>query len=258
MKLNLLILLSLFSLSAWSNVIEASLSPDNFCQARKDKSYFQKLLFEKDNRLAFTNQGGLIDGGTCWWHSRITRNAAYLAYFSPHKAKPTEMEAFLIVSRLRTGSAVVEIPGYHNLKEFSEDWEDTIQWHLNDWQIFDGFIGQSWINALAGKTKVTPNKLKSIMEETFKRVNQDKEVVFHKLQLPGIPAHAWLVVKMEKTENGYRLKVIDSNYRYKKFHLYERGDGSFYTSSYKNFVPYVDYTNEEKKLRKVVSNYCSK
>ena len=119
---------SIFTFSANS----ASQEEVKFC-AEND---VQKKISNSNNRLSFTNSGGLVNGGVCWWHSRFTRNANYVAVFSPDKAKPHNKtmrrpkkparkspikrlpapgSVKYILKQIKYGK-VVEIPGYKNLR----------------------------------------------------------------------------------------------------------------------------------------------
>ena len=47
---------------------------------------------ETTNLMSFKNQGGLFNGGVCWWHSRFQRNIFYLSIFRPDLNKPLKSE----------------------------------------------------------------------------------------------------------------------------------------------------------------------
>jgi len=260
---------SLFSFSAYSAPKEEL----KFC-AEND---VQKKISISSNRLSFKNQGGLANGGVCWWHSRFTRNANYVAVFSPEKAKPhnktmnrpkkfagkTPMKRVpapgsvkYILKQIKYGK-VVEIPGYKNLREFSKANRKEIQKLLGDWQIEDGFIKQSWVVGLMGKSKTTAAKFEKSMDKTFKRVSKG-QAVYQKLQIKGVVAHAWIVTGMEKTRDGYNISVIDSNYSSTRIWRYKKGDTHFNYPGWGKFVPYTERTREEKKTKKAKEKFCMK
>ena len=83
------------------------------------------------------------------------------------------------------------------------------------------------------------------------------EVVYQKLQMPGVTAHAWLVLGMTQTSNGYRLLVLDSNTYSPDTYYYEKGMTSFGYHGFTNFVPYTGKTKEENKLKSIVAKDCS-
>lgn len=258
----------------FSSVSMAQDAKSQYCA----KTDLKQQLNDGENRLAFRNHGGLMNGGVCWWHSRFLRNASYLAYFSPEKPIPqdtyitkkrrkssgrgyTQYEVpapgsiHAILDSIKSGNEVVEITGFENLNDFSRHFRSEIIELLEKWQIEDGFIKQQWIVGLSGSHIVEPSKLEEIMNETFERVNND-EIVYHKLQIKGIVAHAWLVQDMVKTDKGYKLFVIDSNYNSITTYEYQMGDQSLYHRGYGQFVPYIENTREEGKLQKTKLKFC--
>jgi len=251
-KLVLLTALSLLTISSFG----APKSKSEFCKSQGSSDFVQSSLLERTSRMAFQNYGGLINGGVCWWHSRFQRNAIYLTVYRPDLPKPTTIEAEEIIKDIRFAKGVVTIPGYENFNEFSRDYHDEIQSRLEGWQRTDGMIFQQWVVGLAGSSETTEEKLKKEMDELYKQVKAG-DIVYQKLQIKGITAHAWLVIGMTKNEYGYDLFVIDSNspsstqtYRYKE------GNQSFYHSYYGNFVPYTGKNRELKKLKRRVKSFC--
>ena len=93
------------------------------------------------------------------------------------------------------------------------------------------------------------------MHKLYEKLKTGK-VVFQKLQMPGIVAHAWLVVDMQNTDDGYLLDIIDSNHGSIKTYRYEKGMTNFYYFGFGNFVPYTEQKGEEKRLRKIASKFC--
>lgn len=229
---------------------------ERFCSERVvDEHALQRFLRNSDNRLAFTNGGGLMGGGVCWWHSRFTRNAAYLVQFRPDLPAETDAKAIKrMVTDIRKGKKVVVVPGFRNLREFSTAYIDEIQSKLEGWQKHDGFIEQAWITGLSGSTEVTAEDLGKKMDDLYALVGEG-DVVYQRLQLPGIASHAWLVVDMEKTAGGYKIYIIDSNTYSIDTYEYRQGDTSF---SYwgDNFVPYTGKTKEEQRLQKILNKSC--
>ena len=243
---------------ASSNLFAAtsSKSADEFCNDRKDNKYFRNFLEEDESRMAFRNQGGLVDGGVCWWHSRFQRNATYLTIYRPDKRRPTDSQAKKIIKKIRKGRSIVEIPGFSNFEEFSSAYRSYIQDTLEAWQKVDGILLQQWVVGLAGSSETTPEDLEEKMHELYSEVSTG-DIVYQKLQIKGITAHAWLVIDMEKTSIGYELRVIDSNYpNSTNVYSYEYGDTSFYHGFYGSFVPYTGKDSELKRLKRVVSKYC--
>lgn len=254
-KFSLLTAVLLSSFVAKADISSQQLN--RFCSERKGEHDVQKLLFDEDNRISFQNQGGLFNGGVCWWHSRFLRKAAYLAVFSPTKPVPSEKEIKKIIDDLRRGRGIVEIPGYKNLTEFTSENSDLVLKELEAWQRIDGFINQGWLLGIRGKTKVAPEKFKSMMDELYADVSSG-EVVFQILQIKGIDAHAWLVIDMKKTYSGYELKVVDSNFPLEtKTYFYEEGMTNFNNYYYGDFVGYTYKSKEDSRLQKRVEKICN-
>jgi len=228
-----------------------------FCQERLGTDLsVQQLLQNNANLLGFTNHGGMMNGGVCWWHSRYTRNAAYTAQFRPDLPRPTDERTIKrIVMDIRKGKKIVVVPGFRNLQDFSRYHYAEIQNKLEDWQETDGILNFQWVAGLSGSSQVNEDQLSRKMDELFERVSRG-EVVYQKLQMPGIVAHAWLVVGMERVDgNSYRLKVIDSNYNSIMTHTYRPGMKSM--GSYDSFVPYTGKVKEERRLRRILTRECA-
>ncbi|MCF8058293.1 MAG: hypothetical protein K9K67_03295 [Bacteriovoracaceae bacterium] len=174
---------------------EAPQSKGDFCgQFKSNKTRTQSILQNDEMRMAFQNRGGLINGGVCWWHSRFQRNAAYLTIYKPDQPMPDVEEAKSIIKKIRFASEVVTIPGFSNFYEFSSYFRDEIQDRLDGWQRTDGFIMQQWVVGLAGSSETTPENMKDIMDDLYKQVSLG-DVVYQKLQIKGIVAHAWFEVR---------------------------------------------------------------
>ncbi len=238
---------------------------NDLCMAIRNIGFFQrKLLTDPGSRLAFRNLPGPINRGVCWWHSRFTRAANYLTVFRPDiLKKPRSYEVVKILRHIRRRDKVVEIPGYRNLYEFSEDHKALIEKELNRWSLIDAF-NFSLVNGLRGNTKEKPKKLETMMDDLFHLVRDRGRVVFQTLQLPGFSSHSWLVVDMQPTLEGYEVSVVDSNYfDIQKWH-YKRGQTHFWYSFREllpvegPFVPYSnqDWQAEEDRIMGLVKNYC--
>ena len=249
-----------FSLiSASSMAARPSTNEAKFCQDRSTQEFAKELTRNSSNLMAFRNHGGLANGGVCWWHSRFQRNALYLTIFKPELAKPTEDEARDIIKQIRAAKNIVTIPGYSNFREFTYDFEALVQRELEKWQKGDGFIRMAWTKGLAGKSEVEADKLKANMDAIYEEVELKKNIAYNKLQIPGIDAHAWLVVKMIKRENGYDLTVLDSNFpNMTETYNYREGDTYLNYHGIFKFVPYLERTNEMEQINNVINKFCNK
>lgn len=236
----------------------ASTSAVEFCAQRRDTNYLQDLMKDSDNHLAFRNHGGLIGGGVCWWHSRFTRNALHLAIYRPDMARPSVAQMRSIIKDIRRGNNVVIIPGFRNLREFSSHRvaAELIQKELEAWQRVDGFVRQQWIVGLMGSSSVSADELSKKMDDLYETVVLEKNITYQKLQLPGVVAHAWLVVDVDKTPDGYELQVHDSNYYGIRNWSYREGMTDFRYSGFGNFVPYTERERELRGIKSVASRFC--
>lgn len=231
------------------------LAKENFCNKRAEPDSIQAMLLSPLSALSFSNQGGLFGGGVCWWHSRFTRNAAYVVRFRPDLPAPTDAEAKKLIKDIRAARGIVEVPGFANLLNFSRAYDELILKELEAWQRKDGFVNQQWVAGLSGSSNIKPEALERRMDELFARV-QNGEVVYQKLQMPGVVAHAWLVLGMTQTAAGYRLLVLDSNTYTPDTYDYEKGMTSFDYHGFTHFVPYTGKTKEETKLKRIVAEDC--
>lgn len=229
-----------------------------FGTSSSDREIIQDLSSEAINLMAFKNDGGLFNGGVCWWHSRFQRNMLYLSIFRPDLPKPpTSSELQKIIRQVRQGTSVVTIPGYANLAEFSAQNQKYIQKELNDWQLYDGVILGSWIDGLKGDTKVSATTLQAMMNEVYNYVAVEKKIAYQKLQIKGITSHAWLIVGMKQMPSGIDLGFIDSNNpRMSEVYSYKLGDQSFNVKGYGDFVPYLEFKREELRLSSVGKDFC--
>ncbi|MBT3585402.1 MAG: hypothetical protein HN509_10890 [Halobacteriovoraceae bacterium] len=235
---------------------QAATSKAEFCANNVSGDTIKSMLLSSENRLTFTNRGGLANGGVCWWHSRFTRKALYLAIYRPDLPKPSNKEAAKIVKAIRMGKGVVEVPGFKNLSDFSRTHRKQIQDRLEKWQIGDGFLRGQWAVGLWGGSDTTAAKMQKRMDDLFQDVMVKKDITYQVLQLPGIVAHAWLVVNMEKTSNGYKIQVIDSNYSSPRTHTYKRGDTHLTLGYFGKMVGRTGKRSELKKMKKIIKKYC--
>ena len=76
--------------------------------------------------------------------------------------------------------------------------------------------------------------------------------------MKGIGSHAYLVIQMKTTDDGYQLTVIDSNYPLDSLTTnYHKGD-HFLTVGKFDFVPYVGFQNDFKKIFSALQSTCKK
>lgn len=260
MKKLSLTLLSLFSLT--SNASTLPQTKADYCtrfeNSSPERETIQDLSNESANLMAFKNDGGLFNGGVCWWHSRFQRNILYLSIFRPDLKKPTTTAQLQnIIHQIRLGNSVVSIPGYTNFEEFSKENQTLIQTELNDWQLYDGVVLGGWIDGLKGDTSVPPGVLEGMMNEVYDYVAIKKKIAYEKLQIKGITSHAWLVVGIKKMPGGYEVGYLDSNSpRMSLNYSYKTTDSSFFIKGYGDFVPYLEFKREEERLVDAGKIFC--
>jgi hypothetical protein len=232
-------------------------------------SEFKDKMFAVENRIAFQNQGGMQNGGVCWWHSRFQRAAWSLAVFDPSKPIPSDNEALQMVRTLIREDSVVVIPGYANLHDFTAANESMIQHELNQWQIRDGFLNQAWLRGISGRSSLPAPKLKTQMDSIyteFKLASLNQEVIWLMLQIKGIVSHASLIAEMTSVaDGGYHLAVVDSN-RPEGIvtYDYQVGDTSLTPASPADYagdfkmVPYLGYKKDLAKARTAIAQHCNR
>lgn len=248
----ILLLVSPFQVNAFS----PSESIQEFCSDRQLPDYVKSLTLDESNLMSFKNHGGFIRGGVCWWHSRFQRNALYLTYYAPEKEKLPRHEVKWLIRRIRNANNVLEIPGFKNFLEFSAYYAKEIQNELEAWQRFEGFRF-TWIRGLRGSARVSPEWMRQLMDNLHQEVTVKNNIGYQKLQMPGINAHAWLVINMVKHESGYDLEVLDSNFpNMTKPYYYKFGDTHLEYHDGTHFTPYLEYVNEMERIHSVISATC--
>ena len=238
---------------------------ERYCTQSRDPWSAQRAIENSNHQLMFRNQGGFGGLGTCWWHSRFTRNASLLAVYRPDLPLPTLKQARAIIRalsrpRISPRVEVVEIPGYENLYHFSWDWQEEIQRRFNAWQLEEGILGLDVISRGIGASRRDPKRLEREMDALYARV-QSGEIVYQKLQIRGVAAHAWLVTAMQPTEMGYTMTVIDSNFPGETLREeYIRGTRAIVRSSddhsKQEVAPYTEFSWELDRMREARDRYC--
>lgn len=230
---------------------------DQFCVDRGNARFAKDLTRSAGNLMAFSNRGGIANGGVCWWHSRFQRNALYLTIYNPQKKRPTEDEAAKIIEKIRDGKDVVEIPGYRSFSDFTTYHQTQIQRELEKWQKSDGIVKFNWLIGLSGDNVVTSEKMKEMMDELYDYVENQGHIAYQKLQIKGVTAHAWLVINMKKTARGYDLETLDSNFPMRtNVYRYTEGMSSFNHYHYGQFTPYLERKGEMDKILLSIMKQC--
>jgi hypothetical protein len=227
-----------------------------FCE-RKNSDIHRELA-EPKNRIEFKNGGGLLNGGVCWWHSRLQRSSLYLARFNPLRPKPNGAQIRGILSALKNMNQVVEIGGYANFHEFSKGEKPSVQSLLEAWQKEDGILYFQWIRGLSGKHRLPSRELEVRMDELAELVSSSPTPVWAMAQMKGITSHSFLIRTMEALPTGYKLELIDSNSPADlRYAHYQRGDQSLRLVEGRNeFVLYPGFQTDFKKMKSTLSEHC--
>lgn len=228
-----------------------------FCSDRLEPDYVKSLTQDESNLMSFKNHGGFAGKGVCWWHSRFQRNALYLTYYVPEKEKLPQHEVRWLIRRIRNANDVLEIPGFKNFREFSTHYAEEIQDELETWQRFEGFRF-TWIRGLRGSARVSAEWMRQLMDNLYQEVIFKKNIGYQKLQMPGLKAHAWLVINMVQHDSGYDLEILDSNFpNMTKPYYYKFGDTHLQYEKGSYFTPYLEYVNEMERINSVISETCN-
>jgi hypothetical protein len=233
-------------------------SKEEFCDRINNEESILDLSTDSMNLISFKNQGGLFNGGVCWWHTRFQRNSLYTVILRPELPRlKSQSDIKKVIRSIREAKTMTVIPGYTSFNEFTTTHKEDILNELENWQLYDGVVLGSWVDGLKGDISVKPERLAEMMDKLFHYVSVEKKMAYEKLQIKGITAHAWLIVGMKKSTNGYEIGLIDSNNPMAiENYTYKYGESSFYDKSYGNFVPYTEFIREEDRLRLVSKNYC--
>lgn len=209
-------------------------------------------------RIAFKNSGGLINGGVCWWHSRLQRSSFFLVKYAPESSAPTQKQLNMILNGLRSMDRVVIIPGYSDFHSFTRAYQKQFQRMLNDWQIFDGVYNFQWLRGISGKPFLLPREMAFRMDAVYDSYQKSPASMWVMAQMEGITSHSFLIRHMEKVNGGYDLDLIDSNHPMEIVTVnYHEGDQTLKTDrGSRNFVPYVGFQEDFRKISSSLVGHC--
>ena len=235
-------------------LIALNSNAQTICQRTQDE--LRAAFFDPQERIAIRNNGGIANGGVCWWHSRLQRAAIYLTSYAPSKTKPSSAEARAIILKITLMREVVEIPGFRNFFDFSTEFAKEVQVELNAWQIRDGFIFQQWVRGLSGKSSMPSEELAEHMDAIYSDFKTHAPGLWVMAQMKGITSHALLIIGMTPTADGYDLMVIDSNHPAENTLIsYHHGDTS--VSQY-SMVPYTGFNSDYVRIEHALAKECER
>lgn len=97
----------------------------------KDNGY---AIFYLEENIIAVNSAGPYGTGLCWWVTRLTHRAGYLAELRPELTKPNEDEVKDILQQLKDAQHFVMIPGYKSFSDFYQSNQKIINDFLANWQ----------------------------------------------------------------------------------------------------------------------------
>ena len=240
----------------------AAVSREEYLELCRDPSLVRSLAANppgggpNPNLLCFGSRGGLLGKGVCWWHSRFTRNALYLAWFRPEQRPPGTEAARSIVKTIMKAEGVVDVPGYSNLCDFSSDHQDAIQKTLERRQLFEGLVKFAWVDGLWGPSATTWDGLRREMVR-IADVTSSLGLAYAKFQVPGLDAHAVLINGVEELDGGgFRACYLDSVSRREESFVLGPGDRQVELSSGMRGVPHLQRTGELQRLRCMMRKFA--
>lgn len=228
----------------------------NFCE--RNRQDILSIMQEPTARIAFKNTGGLINGGVCWWHSRLQRSSFFLVRYAPANPRPNPKQLNEILLGLRNMDRVVTIPGHADFQSFTRTYQKQIQRMLNDWQVIDGLYHFQWLRGISGKPALPAPRMIDRMNAVYDAYKNSPAAMWIMAQMEGITSHSFLVVHMEKVNGGYDLDLIDSNHPMEVVKVsYQEGDQSLRTNkSSTPFVPYVGFQEDFRRISKGLVGHC--
>jgi hypothetical protein len=228
----------------------------DFCA--RNRNDILALMAQPSARMAFKNNGGIGNGGVCWWHSRYQRSSFFLVKYAPEKAKPNWLQLQQIINGIRNMNSVVTIPGFADFQSFTRAYQNQIQGVLNDWQVFDGVFNFEWIRGISGNSALPPKDMEARMDAVYQSYRQSPAAMWVLAQMQGISSHAFLVIHMEKVNGGYDMDLIDSNHPLEIVSVrYQSGDQFLVTNRGSNqFVPYVGFQDDFRKIKASLVGHC--
>lgn len=235
-------------------------SMNSLCEMAREPKKFRLMLLNPDNLIPIPNQGGIADGGVCWWHSRLQRSSIYLAHYSPHKLKPNEKETNQILKKLRQMESFVEIPGYSQFSSFIQDNKETVQKFLENWQITDGVFGFGFLMGLPNKSKdFTDSDLQQEIKNLRQQVNQENKIVYQMVQTAGVKSHSWLItdVQISDYDSSAEISVVDPAFPQEiSVVRHIGGDNQLSTQMYGQLHSFTQQEKELEKIKQVYLKNC--
>ncbi len=196
---------------------------------------------------------GWLNIGVCWWHSRLQRSSLYLMNFRPDLPKPTLRQVLVILEQVFRMHTVVEVPGYSNLYDFSQDWEHYFMEYLS-WVQLQDTLYMEWVRGIRPNT-MSPATLHIKADQIHEAVTKGKiQYLALKTSNSKTYTHAALVVHSVKTRTGYRFFIVDS--KSDPGEAARPLDYEYGTSTLDTWVPYLQFDEDYSKIKMAIQWYC--
>lgn len=280
----IIILMLLFSSSSFANSLSGK---EGFCQDRSSNIRKLTEIRSDENRLAFGNAAGGLGIGLCWWVARLQRHMTETLVFEGGSKHYTDCPLIPRndLERLfaRTlNHQITHVQCFNNLHDFTLAHKNQLLRLVSDWQVQDTY-NLHFILGLKGSPRIRPEKLAANIEEIYHLVKVRHQITYAMLQLPGVASHAWLVIDVVRTNTGFILDVLDSNFPKHILRVeYKYGNGeislprdlvekigpptpnrpwSIFKDKgppYSEFALFPMYISEGYRLQRAALNYCSR
>ena len=265
-------------LSLWAHKVSAETSKDKFCREHSSLKNIETRMRDYRNMVGVGNDSGFLgmNTGVCWWHSRFQRNSSYLVQMAPDQPAPTKKQAKELIKKIVSGKEVVVIPGHTDFRMFTHTYRKEVIGALRGWINRDFIIKQDWTKIFKGDAILSVGDFQNHMGNLHQEFIENDGIMLIILNIDGPIKHSWLVTNFQKNENGWDLSIVDSESALYVFDIFISKDASSMLPSYKfeknkeflrssaariaNYtgVGYVHQQPELKRLKKVLSDYCSK
>jgi hypothetical protein len=200
----------LCSCSAWGSCDAKSCSCEKLCP--NDFSIFKRLdntaMESSENTLSFTNAAnkfsdGITYQGYCWGFALLTQRFNRMANFSPASPKKfttinedsSRINFYKDIIRRVNNNEVVDIPGFSNLQDFSEDPEvkDLLEDSVKDlWS--ENAMSMQGLGMVASSRTPKKNDLNKMFDDIeFRLKNNLSPAIVYNLADSQTSAHTLLV-----------------------------------------------------------------
>lgn len=241
-------------------------SEEQLCALHKaSPEFFLSLLKNESSQTYPLNEvgwsrrtKGFLGTGVCWWHTRLTRLAAMMAYYEPYSARPSSKEARQILNKIKKADQFVAIPGFSNFQSFTKSYPATVVSFLNDWQASDVFHNHaSWLQRLNQISYINASEMQARVQQIHRMVNLQKTpvaILFHGSQLAS---HSVLVVSSTLKNRNFHLELKDS-LSFNNYEIVVSPQDTYWRIPEINYqvTPIIAWQSEYKRVTGRIQNIC--